>query len=246
MTFLEEKSKGEGLQQPGRVCREVLASLKEEKIIDVLCSVCGKPGKMTEFEASNRTTICRVCADKRNWAAQEERDRPRNIERLGGDKAYNNFKLSNFTNKIAVDLCAGYPEKNLYLWGAAGTGKTHLATALVRQYPEARVVKPQHIYRECRGLKDGAEEQAAVNYFRDLPYLVIDDIGQDKRTEWAFSTFYEIIDARWMWEKKGLIITSNFSLGDLAQRMNSDCIVSRINGLCETVEIAGKDGRMNL
>ena len=104
-------------------------------------------------------------------------------------------------------------------------------------------MKPQHIYRACRGLKDGQEEQAAINKFRDIPYLVVDDLGSDKKTDWSFSTLYEIIDGRDMYERTGMIITSNLSLGDLAARLDDDRIISRINGMCKIIQLTGKDGR---
>jgi DNA replication protein DnaC len=241
-TFLEDQKRG-GLEKAGGTVAQIFPDLKPGAIVDVICSDCGKAGTLTYCPSDNERPICKECSGKKIARLKEERERPYNIFRLGGDKAYNNFTLEKFTNKAATELCSRYPNENLFLWGTAGTGKTHLATALIRQYREGRVVKPQHIYRACRGLKDGKEEQAAINEFRDCPYLGIDDLGADKKTDFSFSTLYEIIDGRDMYERKGLIITSNLSLGDLAARLDDDRIISRINGMCKIIELTGKDGR---
>ena len=188
---------------------------------------------------------CQNCA---NIAKEElimvEKEKQRDIWRLGGLKAYNQFTLEKYTNKAAVELCAGFPDKNLFIWGQAGTGKTHLATAIVRQYQEARVIKPQHIYRACRGIKDGEAEQDAINSFINIPFLVIDDLGVDKKTDFSFQTLYEVIEGRDMAEKNGLIITSNLDLNALETRMDDGRITSRLVGMCKVVEITGSDWRL--
>jgi DNA replication protein DnaC len=107
------------------------------------------------------------------------------------------------------------------------------------------VIKPQRIYRDCRGIKDGEEEQAAIDSFVNIPFLVIDDLGVDKKTDFSFSTLYEVIDGRDMSEMKGLIVTSNLSLSALAERLGDDRISSRLAGMCKIVEITGKDRRTN-
>ena len=133
---------------------------------------------------------------------------------------------------------------NVIMLGAVGLGKTHLATALVRSHRDAWVVKPQTIYRNCRGIKSGQEEQEAINVFIKCPLLVIDDLGVDKKTDFSFSTLYEVIDGRDMSEQKGLIITSNLSLSALSERMGDDRITSRIGGMCKIIELTGKDHRI--
>ena len=199
------------------------------------CPVCEYP---------LRETPCQICiANDREKKKAIEMERDRNIQRLGGLKAYNQFTLEKYTNKAAVDKCADYPNINIFLCGPAGTGKTHLATALVRGYPDARIVKPQHIYRACRGHKDGAEEQAVIDSFVNIPFLVIDDLGIYE-TGFAYSILMEIIDGRDMAEKKGLIITSNLKMGALAEHLKSEQITSRIAGMCKVIEMTGEDWRI--
>ena len=195
-----------------------------------LCAVCGYPV---------RGETCGTCADM----ARDDDERVRyEVGRFGGTMAYYRFTLERFTNKTAVEICKGYPAENLYLWGKAGTGKTHLATALLRAYP-GEVVKPQAIFRAARG-QTGDGEQSVIDSYIRLNNVVIDDLGVDKQTQFSFSILYEIIDGRYMWGKKGMIITSNLSLSELAIRLDDDRITSRLTEMCRVVEMTGADKRL--
>lgn len=209
-----------------------------------ICPVCdqhAEPGRDCETCVNNKTIAEYEKAEKERHDAWQRKLR---AQQLGGLKAFEQFKLEKYTNKTAIELCAGYPDNNLFIWGTAGTGKTHLATALLRKHREVLVVKPQQIYRDCRGIKSGEDEQAAINYYINMPLLVIDDLGVDKKTDFSFSTLYEIIEGRDMACKKGLIVTSNLSLTALSERMGDDRITSRIAGMCKIIELTGKDYRL--
>lgn len=170
--------------------------------------------------------------------AQKERD----VERLGGLRAYDTFTLANYKMQGA-DRFSMFPGKSLYLHGGVGCGKTHLATALVRDNQQALVIKPQGLFRKFQG-KVGADEfEAGIKRYVRLPMLVIDDIATQKNTEHSMSVLYEIIDGRWMNNPGGLIITSNVGLDGLARSLGDDRIVSRIAGMCVVVNMTGADRR---
>jgi DNA replication protein DnaC len=105
------------------------------------------------------------------------------------------------------------------------------------------VARPAQIFRRVRGIKSGAEEQAIIDRIAAIPQLVIDDIGVEKNTGFSLAVLYEIIDARDMAYNKGLIVTSNLSLGALADRLGDDRVTSRLAGMCKVVEITGPDRR---
>lgn len=247
--YLSESTPGKltPVQELGAEIMGRIADKAEERQKEIetwpVCEKCG------EHYKDGSCGFCRekyqsALREKMQAEENEERIKQHDIGRLGGLKAYNQFTLEKYTNKEALKLCAEYPDKNLFLWGAAGTGKTHLATALVRDYPEAQVIKPQHIYRACRGIKSGEEEQAAINSYIKISNLVIDDLGVDKKTDFSFQTLYEVIEGRDMAEKKGLIITSNLNLDNLSARLDDGRISSRIVGMCKIIEITGDDWRL--
>ena len=62
---------------------------------------------------------------------------------------------------------------------------------------------------------------------------------------------YEVINERDKSMMSGLVITSNYSLHELAKRMTegpddqeADRIVSRLGGLCRAVKVGGPDWRV--
>ncbi len=192
---------------------------------------------------------CDLCAEraeqKRRKQEQDAAQRALDIRRLGGERAYREFTLEGYKNKHVIDLCNSYPAKNLYIWGSPGVGKTHLATALVRQYQDARVVKPQDIFWDCRAAKTVEEERAVVHRFVKTGHLVIDDLGIAKNTEFNSSILYLILDGRDMAERSGLIITSNLSPGALCARLDDDRLPSRIFGRGTiAIDLMGEDGRL--
>ena len=190
---------------------------------------------------------CPVCAqNERQEQAAAMIKREFDIARLGGLLAYEDFTLAKYDNERAIRACDGFPNVNLYIFGPAGTGKTHLATGVARQFPTSSVLKPQRIYRIVRGngRQSAEDEQASINRLVRQPILVIDDLGVDKRTDYSVSTLYEIIDGRIMAKKRGLIVTSNLSLDALAERLGDDRIASRLAGACRIVEISGADRRI--
>mgnify|MGYP001619277497 FL=1 len=236
-TFLEGKPGG--FEPISKIAK--IPDLVENKIIQMRCRGCYDPVSIKESEAYSGDILCGDC-ETAHKKEIELKKRNRDINRLGGLKAYNQFTLAKYTNKPAIESCSVFPTVNLFLWGTAGTGKTHLATAIIREH-DGVVIKPQRIYRDCRGIKDGEEEQAAIDRFINIPFMVLDDLGVDRKTDFSFSTLYEVIDGRDMSEMKGLIVTSNLSLTALAERLGDDRISSRLAGMCKVIEITGKDMR---
>ena len=86
--------------------------------------------------------------------------------------------------------------------------------------------------------------------------LVLDDLGTESPTDWAVERIYLIINQRYNAEKP-LIVTSNFKLSEVGQRLNEPKksenkfpsvtgkrIVSRLAQMCKRIEIKGRDRRI--
>lgn len=91
---------------------------------------------------------------------------------------------------------------NLFLYGPAGTGKTHLAVAGARRLAEkgktARFWGVAALFAELRaGFKAGGERPELAHW----DVLVLDDIDKIKPTPYVYETFYELIESRWANEK---------------------------------------------
>lgn len=175
---------------------------------------------------------------------QAERKRESDIKRLGGILAYEDFTKDKFKNKAILEALRNFPEENYFLYGPAGTGKTHAATAVLREVPTGQVVRMSRISRCLRRCENPDDEIDMIKTFSELPML-IDDLGSEKMTEFLQSNFFEIIDRRVQYKVNGLIITSNLSLDQLAPIIG-DRTVSRIMWLVgkkNILQLSGKDYR---
>jgi IstB-like ATP binding protein len=153
------------------------------------------------------------------------------------------------------------PKVNLYLFSqprpetaerastsGAGTGKTMLATKIIRRAIAKGLscvfTIPEEFLRLLYGLK-GIEQQRAIDRLAQAKVLVLDDIGMEPVTESGFSVraLYEVINSRWLGKRNGLVLTSNLSLDELAAHLRDDRIISRLAGMCRVIEMSGKDWR---
>jgi len=141
----------------------------------------------------------------------------------------------------------------LFIHGPAGTGKTHLAVALLREhlkeceryYLSARFVEVPELLMEMRDTfreKAGRSEMDLLEDYSGCDLLVLDDLGAEKPSEWVTQTLYLLVNRRYTREKR-TIVTSNLSLKQLNERLG-DRIVSRLAGMCRVVELTGKDRRL--
>ena len=171
----------------------------------------------------------------------------------GGEKPYREFSFERFTvtpeNQAAFTRAKAFsPERdNLYLWGACGVGKTHLAFATARVHcaPSRAVefVQPPKLLRRVRR-RDPDDEQQAVDRFITAEVFVLDDLGIGHETAYARQIFQEILEGRDLAYRSGLIVTSRYSLDDLAAKLGDDSIPSRLMGMCRIIGIVGPDRRM--
>ena len=178
------------------------------------------------------------------------------IQRLGGLRAYEQFTRKKFIsspcNMAAVEAVDSWDssKENLYLFGPVGCGKSHLQAMAVRPNIEKNpsrgaIKKVYNICRAIRACQDARAESEIIETYSKLPVLGIDDLGVEKHTEFVIGIIYEIIDARYMNRPGGLIVTSNLSLSELAQKLGDDRITSRLAQMCKVFSLRGeKDHRV--
>jgi len=96
--------------------------------------------------------------------------------------------------------------------------------------------------RECFSGRTGDSESSLIEKYTGRKCLILDDLGPEKSSEWSIQTLYSIIDRRYR-DVRQTLITSNLTLDEIAEKVG-DRIASRIAGMCEVVEIKGKDRRL--
>lgn len=85
--------------------------------------------------------------------------------------------------------------------------------------------------RARMGSKDSSTSED-VKTCKEAKLLVLDDLGAELMTDWAYSTLYLIINSRFDSELP-TVFTSNFSLEELGARLSDERLISRVMRTCE-------------
>ena len=181
-------------------------------------------------------------------------------------RAYEGDTFADYTvtdgNRKAVEaarwMLAG--GSGVFLYGEKGTGKTKLAAIIANERARAGspvlfASVPDLMADIRRSFKEGTTSEA-VQAVKNAPFLVLDDLGAEKMTEWVGEQLFCIVNHRYN-EQLPTVVTSNYSptqviahmatvdgLGNVIDDMQGQRIMSRIYEMCERVEIRGADWRM--
>ena len=155
-------------------------------------------------------------------------------------------------NEIDIAVSEG---KNVFIWGTPGCGKTFAASAFLRnKVYRNETCKLLHAYH----LEQDVMKASSFSYIgkdpmkeaTELKYLVIDDMGLEKPTEYVIKLLFQVLNDR---ETNDLttIMISNFNQQDLFKRFSSytentayvQALVSRMFGNCEIINFTGDDRR---
>ena len=153
------------------------------------------------------------------------------------------------------------PGRNgLFITGPKGTGKTHLAAAIANQLMrEGTGVICMTMIDLLDRIKETyaqrsqweASEGDVLNTYKEVPLLIIDDMGKESPTEWAVSKIYAIINARYE-AYLPTIVTTNYTDSELVRRLTpkdtgdsttADATIDRLREMCSAIVTSGDSWR---
>jgi len=128
--------------------------------------------------------------------------------------------------KYALEIANG-KLKWLTLMGEVDRGKTHLAIAICREWlKQGKTAKYAFVPLLLDELKEGFKTegdysyQSRFNFYCKVNLLVMDDLGVEKKTDWALEKLETIIDYRYI-NKLPLVVTTNKNLDIYSPRIGS-------------------------
>ena len=157
---------------------------------------------------------------------------------IGISKKFYSSTLDSFNGQDKyVEACRKYverPDHSLLFTGNCGAGKTHLAVAIMRELCKQgknclRFVSAPELMLKLRDSfrNDACESENKIIYkFSNIGFLVIDDLGAEKVSDYSIASLYLIIDRR-VREMLPTIITTNLNLEEIEEKL-SPRIASRL------------------
>ena len=146
------------------------------------------------------------------------------------------------------------PQHGFLLHRPPGTGKTMLGCIMLNELilhraKPGRFLNLSRTFYKLRDTFSASSEDYGKTWrileeLCVLPYLMLDDFGIQRDTEWEKEMFYDLVDARYGAERF-TVVTTNRPLDEI-QQYSDGRIYSRLVEMCQVVEMTGTDYRMHL
>jgi DNA replication protein DnaC len=216
--------------------------------------------------------MSRPC-DCRGERSEESLLRAAGIPRRYDHCTLDEYQVQDASHESALRLAREWIDRwptndhGLMFLGRPGTGKTHMAVAIVRELmstKSARVLfrDQRELLKSLQGTFDAGSTQREAEVLGPVlrtELLVLDDLGAGRTTPWARDVMHDVIAQRYN-DDRPLIMTSNLETGDEANRSRpvrkaqldapltlrdrlGDALMSRLYEMCRIVPIGGNDFR---
>lgn len=179
-------------------------------------------------------------------------------------KFLNDFKYDHHSTleniyKVAYthvnDYKPGKSIKGIFLWGNTGNGKTLLSCIILNELIFYHGIRGQYMnlsFQFYNKLRDTYSEESRdygrtyqfLQEFIDQEFLLIDDLGVQRNTDWEQEMLYNLIDRRYQ-EERATFITTNQHI-DTVKKLFEGRIYSRIIEMCTLIQVDAPDFRETL
>jgi DNA replication protein DnaC len=259
----KRSAQAEALRLDDKICPHCGRELSAEwvEFPPALQRKYGKPG---EWYYHPCTPECEKKNDQREWEISRRDARVATLrERSGLSKRMKGYALDNFDHEVSkstqkalakvMDYIMNWGEnqetgRGLYFCGDVGTGKTHLAVAVMnelitrKRVPSLFVTVPE-LLDNIRGTYNdpGRNLDEWMDAVKNADLLLLDDLGSERPTEWVQERLFVIVNHRYR-EALPTIFTSNIGPKDLAAQLG-ERTASRIISMCDWISLEGDDYR---
>lgn len=203
--------------------------------------LCGRFNEMTPEEIKAHDEEIAKLEEK-----QARRDKLERFKKSGVPERYyfeslDTYKINNDMQATAVKAATNYLHavkcgefKSFVLIGNAGTGKTHLACAIIREAGGKYRTAPDIVeeLRRAKSFTANDTEADIIKNYGHIPLLVIDEIGRGIAAADEKYMLYQILNARYN-TRKPTVLISNYKKADFLQYIG----VAAADRLVESAEI---------
>jgi DNA replication protein DnaC len=257
------RAQAEALRLDDKVCPHCGRELQAEWV-EFPPALQRKYGKQGEWYYHPCTPECEKKNDQREWEHMRRDARVATLRnRSGLSKRMRGYTFANFKPYFspsaarAAEKVENYLRsweenrefgKGLYFCGGVGTGKTHLAVAVMnelmqrKRVPSLFVTVPEFLdnLREAYMIP-GRDLDEWMDTVKNADLLVLDDLGSERPTEWVRERLFVIVNHRYR-EALPTLFTSNIGPRDLATQLG-ERTASRIIAMCDWISLEGDDYR---
>lgn len=231
------------------------------------CRWCGKPLALLGFPCKGRVfwvshercgCIGELEDERRNQEKRERESEAKtlvSLKKAGVKKRFLNAKVDAIELADYLRGFANSKGHGLYLVGCVGSGKTHSASALAKEFVLAGYVVVLATSTDMLGsiqetYRGDLSSLDAMNRYSRCDVLVIDDLGKESSSSWSVNMIFQIINTRYE-SMLPTVVTSQYRMDVLCKRFSrqgeaesAEAIVSRLRQTCTVVCLSGPDRRM--
>ena len=138
--------------------------------------------------------------------------------------------------------------RGLLIWGPVGSGKSFMAGCIANALLDRRIrvlaTNFSKILNSLTGMF-GEDRNTYINGFNHYALLVIDDLGIERKTDFALEQIFNVIDSRYR-SKKPMIVCTNLELDELKNPpdLEHERIYDRILERCIPIRSCNRNFRM--
>lgn len=162
---------------------------------------------------------CQTCRAERNEAALVERINRAGVPLNLCKATLDNWEPESETDEAHLEQVQAFIRARrgfLVMLGALGTGKTHLAAAITRQFPHPMFIKQSELLRRLRDTYRDKAARDPVDDAQDADLLVLDEMGLSGGGRDELPMLHDVLDHRYN-ERKPTVLTGNITFEQMQQ-----------------------------